>query len=92
MAQIPQPETYTLPPTAPFDNHGRTKAAWVLVFGVSLGVLVGGLGMILARQELMIAGAAVTVLSLVVSAVMRAVGLGQADARKARQTGDWYSS
>lgn len=89
MPQMPQPQTYTLPPSPPFHNHGRTKAAWALVWGVSLGVLLGGLGLILEVSGLVIAGVAVTVLALLVSIVMRSMGLGQPDSPE-REDRDWY--
>ncbi|GAA4422303.1 hypothetical protein GCM10023169_16490 [Georgenia halophila] len=92
MAQIPQPQTYTLPPAAPNHNHGRTKAAWVLAIGASIGVLVVGLGLIFSSMPVTVAGVVVTVVALVVSAVMRGMGLGQPDSREDGEPRDWYGS
>ncbi|ROR71671.1 HGxxPAAW family protein [Bogoriella caseilytica] len=96
MPQLPQPQSYTLPPASPAHNHGRTVAAWVLVWAVTLGFLLSGVGLALIgvvepgiAWGLLIAGAAVIVLGLVLSVGMRMAGYGQpkvADMEKR----DWY--
>lgn len=93
MPQTPQPETYTLPPAAPFANHGRTKAAWVVMWGVCLGFLVTGLGLMLSNQVVVIVGIVLAVGALVLSLVMRGMGLGQpAPAPVHGDERDWYSA
>ncbi|WP_448071916.1 HGxxPAAW family protein [Georgenia yuyongxinii] len=93
MPQTPEPESYTLPPAAPFTNHGRTKAAWVLMWGVCLGFLVTGLGLVLSETTLTIIGVVLAVGSVVVSLIMRGMGLGQPAAVAVQQNDrDWYSA
>ncbi|GAA1636459.1 HGxxPAAW family protein [Georgenia ruanii] len=93
MPQTPEPETYTLPPAAPFANHGRTKAAWVLMWCVCLGFLVTGLGLMLSNQVVVIVGVVLTVGGAVLSLVMRGMGLGQpATAGVHTDQRDWYSA
>jgi hypothetical protein len=94
MVQTPEPHTYELPAAAPYSNHGRTKAAWVLMWGVCLGVLVAGVGLILADNMVALVGAAVVVVAIVLSVVMRGMGLGQPAARATEEPAnkDWYSA
>ena len=93
MPQTPEPQTYTLPPSAPFANHGRTKAAWVLMWAVCLGVLLAGLGMMLNHSVVMIVGIVLALGGVVVSLVMRGMGLGQpAHASVNADERDWYSA
>ncbi|WP_052436781.1 HGxxPAAW family protein [Georgenia sp. SUBG003] len=94
MVQTPEPHTYELPAAAPFSNHGRTKAAWVLMWGVCLGFLAAGVGLIVGSNIVVIAGAAVVVVAIVLSVVMRGMGLGQPAARGPEETADrdWYSA
>lgn len=93
MPQSPEPQTYTLPPAAPFTNHGKTKAAWTLMWGVSIGVLVVGLGLILESRAVEIGGVAILVLSLVVSQILRGMGLGQpAPTSAPSKEPDWYGA
>ncbi|MHB1063153.1 MAG: HGxxPAAW family protein [Georgenia sp.] len=93
MAPTPEPETYTLPPTAPFANHGRTRAGWTLMVGVCLGFLLAGVGLAVSVQPLVIAGVVVAVGSLVVSQVMRAMGMGQpATHAGEHEEQDWYGA
>jgi len=94
MVQTPEPHTYELPAAAPHSNHGRTKAAWVLMWGVCLSFLVTGVGLILDRNIVAIVGVAVLVVSIVLSVVMRGMGLGQPAARAPEESvnKDWYSA
>lgn len=93
MVQTPEPETYSLPPAAPFANHGRTRAGWVLMWGVCIGFLVAGVGLAASMPVVAIIGAVIAVLAVVVSQVMRAMGMGQPDAHPAdAQEQDWYGS
>ena len=94
MVQTPEPHTYELPPAAPFSNHGRTKAAWVMMWGVCLGFLVAGVGLILADNLVALVGAAVVLVSVILSVVMRGMGLGQPAPRVPEETAnkDWYSA
>lgn len=94
MVQTPEPHTYTLPPAAPFSNHGRTKAAWVLMLGVSLGFLVAGVGLIISNDMVVVAGVVVTLASIVISVIMRGMGLGQPAPTSTEETEnkDWYSA
>jgi hypothetical protein len=94
MVQTPEPHTYTLPSAAPYSNHGRTKAAWLLMLGVCLGFLVGGVGLIISNDVVVIAGAVIAVGSVVVSVIMRGMGLGQPVPRATAETEkkDWYSA
>ncbi|MFD1506854.1 hypothetical protein FE374_07465 [Georgenia yuyongxinii] len=93
MPQTPEPQSYTLPPAAPFTNHGRTKAAWVLMWGVCLGFLVTALGLMLSEMVVIIIGVILAVGSVVVSMVMRGMGLGQPAPVTVGQDGrDWYSA
>ncbi|KAE8765446.1 HGxxPAAW family protein [Georgenia thermotolerans] len=93
MPQTPEPQTYTLPPASPFANHGRTKAAWVLMWGVCLGFLLAGLGLMMSNQVVVIVGVVVTVGSVVLSVIMRGMGMGQpAPAAVQGDERDWYSA
>lgn len=69
-------KTYTVPPAAPL-NHGQTPAAWVMLIGVIAGAIATALGMAMSSTILLLAGIAVMVLTVIVSVIMRAVGLGQ---------------
>lgn len=93
MAEQGTNRTYELPSGAPFGNHGKTPASWVLVWGVCLGFVVGGLGLMMWNMWVVGAGVAVVVISLVVSLVMRGMGMGQQSEPRDRSTGsdDWYA-
>ncbi|MFH5822742.1 HGxxPAAW family protein [Georgenia sp. AZ-5] len=93
MPQLPEQQTYTLPPAAPHTNHGRTPAAWLLMLGVCLGFAVTGIGLILSYDWLALTGVGVVVLAVVVSLVLRGMGLGQpAPTPVQREEKDWYSA
>lgn len=92
MPQAPQPQTYTLPQTAPAKNHGRTLAGWVLAYGITLGVLVTAVGLIMLKHPVMLAGVIVIVLSLLVSLVLRKMGKGQPGPMvNFSKPGPWYN-
>ncbi|RPF28149.1 HGxxPAAW family protein [Georgenia muralis] len=92
MPQIPATEPYTLPSAAPYSNHGRTPAAWVMTWGVSLAFLVGGLSLMIEADWLTIVAVVIAVAAVVVSVVMRGMGLGQPAPPPARERErDWYS-
>lgn len=82
--QAPYPD---LPPSevpiaiAP-TNHGRTVAGWTLMLVVSLGAVVAGIGFVVPSMTVIWAGAAVAVIGVITSIVMRAMGLGQAPAAR----------
>ncbi|WP_127129216.1 HGxxPAAW family protein [Georgenia sp. SYP-B2076] len=93
MPQSPEPQTYSLPSAAPYTNHGKTKAAWTLMWGICLGVLVVGLGLILQNNAVEIAGVVIVVVALVASQIMRGMGLGQPAAASApSKEPDWYGA
>ncbi|MFC4555348.1 HGxxPAAW family protein [Georgenia faecalis] len=93
MAEHGANRTYDLPPTAPFANHGKTVASWTLIWGVSLGVLVAALGLIAWNIWVIGAGAAIVVIGLVVSGILRAMGMGQPKSDESRRAAsdDWYA-
>lgn len=74
-----RPTGENLPANPPPANHGRTGAGWALFAGGAIAALVAAIGFILLLLPLIIAGAAVAVLSIIVSAIMRAVGYGQVE-------------
>lgn len=93
MAQTPQRQTYSLPPAAPFGNHGRTTAAWVLLWTVVAAFLLGGLGLMLEATWLVIVGVAALVVGVVASVVLRGMGLGQPTGSEGDERArDWYDS
>lgn len=70
-------EPVGLPVMAAHRNEGKTIAAWTLMWVVGLGALLVAIGMPMESTPLMVAGVVVTVLGLVASAVLRAMGHGQ---------------
>ena len=70
-------QTYTLPPTHPFENHGRTTASWALVGLTVLGALTIGIGMVLRVLPVQIVGAAIIAIGVAVSVGLKAAGKGQ---------------
>ncbi|WP_347042468.1 HGxxPAAW family protein [Brachybacterium nesterenkovii] len=70
------PKTYTVPP-APPSNHGRTVAAWLMTVGVVIGSIVAAVGLVLMHTMLMVVGGAVIVATILLSVVLRALGMGQ---------------
>lgn len=93
MAQRPGTRPYELPPAAPSTNHGKTKAAWTLIWLVTLGALIVGLGMIFSVLWVVILGVVVIIAGLVAGKVLQGMGMGQpADEPDAgRRDRDWYS-
>lgn len=65
-----------LPDAAP-HNHGKTVAAWVTNAGITLGVLVAGVGFMLPVAAVIWAGVGVIGASLIAGGVLRAMGHGQ---------------
>lgn len=84
-------ETYRLPETTPYENHGRTRAGWVFANGFSLGVLLAGLGLIFT-PVLVWAGVCVIVLSIVASFALHVTGHGQPNRlTNTAKGGAWYN-
>ncbi|MDO5700351.1 MAG: HGxxPAAW family protein [Bowdeniella nasicola] len=79
--------TYTLPPAAPFENHGKTRASWVFVTLAVLGALVIGIGLVTYSVPVQIAGVAVIVVGGLLGIGLRAAGKGQP---RTIQRTDWY--
>lgn len=74
-APVPSPMD---PPAAPPEmNHGRTLAGWFLFWVASLGVLISGFGAVQYNWVTIGVGAAVIVIGLVASGVLRLMGHGQ---------------
>jgi hypothetical protein len=65
-----------LPEPAP-ANHGMTTAAWALNSGVVVGFIIAGVAMMLRNSPGLWIGVAVVIISLIVGAVLRALGHGQ---------------
>lgn len=59
------------------NNHGKTVAAWVTNAGITLGVLVSGVGFIIPVAPVIWVGVGIVALALVAGAAMRAMGHGQ---------------
>ena len=93
MAEQGTNRTYELPAGSPFGNHGKTPASWALVWGVCLGLVVVGLGLMMWEMWVVGAGAVVVVISLLASLVMRGMGMGQPTDSGGRRSGsdDWYA-
>lgn len=91
MAYPTKPEPYSLPPAAPFHNHGVTPAGWALALGVCVGVLMGGVGLAVSQMLLVWIGIGVVVASIVVSFILHATGRGQPTRlTQTRRAGSWY--
>ncbi|MCK9793731.1 hypothetical protein M1843_08245 [Isoptericola sp. 4D.3] len=72
-------EVAYLPPAVPPTNHGHTTAAWTAMIGIMLGVAVGAVGMLPdVPGALVWIGAVIVVGALVLAAVLRSMGFGQA--------------
>lgn len=85
---------YELPPAAPFKNEGKTIAGWVMFWGICIGGVVTGLGLVMWERWVLIVGVALLVLTVIVSAVLSAVGLGQPrnrDNPPGPGEPDWYA-
>lgn len=66
-----------LPPAAPRENEGNTRAAWFAMTLIMIGSAIIGLGMVVNLVALIVAGAVVIVLGLVGGYVLRKAGHGQ---------------
>ncbi|GAA1489537.1 HGxxPAAW family protein [Brachybacterium sacelli] len=75
-------KTYAVPPPPP-HNEGKTVAAYTLNYGVVLGALLVGLGMVLPMILLVWIGAGVIAVAIVLGIVLSLVGLGQPRRRPA---------
>jgi hypothetical protein len=93
MAEPGANRTYDLPPASPNANEGKTVAGWTLMWGVILGAVILAVGVAAYEMWIIAVGAAVVVLALVASRVMRGMGLGQpSSAANERSTSDdWYA-
>ncbi|WP_062377630.1 HGxxPAAW family protein [Demequina pelophila] len=69
-------EPEDLPDVAP-HNHGRTRAAWVTNVGLVIAAVLVSIGIGWTVWPVVWVGVGVAVVSLVVGAVMRALGHGQ---------------
>ncbi|GAA1307318.1 hypothetical protein GCM10009591_12990 [Brachybacterium tyrofermentans] len=69
-------KTYTVPPPPP-HNEGKTVAAYTLNFGVVLGALFIGLGMVLPMVLLVWIGTGVIAVSIIAGIVLSLAGFGQ---------------
>lgn len=67
----------TLPLTSPFHNEGKTPAGWTVAWGLMLGALVVGVGMIIAVTAVVIVGSVICVAVLLLGGALRAMGRGQ---------------
>ena len=88
MSNTPEPETYTLPAAAPPNNEGSTPAAWMMFWGVCVGLLIGVVGFSIQNLVLLVAGAVIIVVGLLASFGMRKAGMGQPLEPKRER--DWY--
>lgn len=85
-------ETYRLPKQAPFHNEGNTVAGWTLTWGVSLGVLLTGIGLIVSPIMMGI-GIAVIVISIAASFILSKAGYGQPRSlTNTAKGGAWYDN
>lgn len=69
-------KTYTVPPPPP-HNEGKTVAAYTLNFGVVLGSVFIGLGMILPMMLLVWIGVGVIAVSIIAGIALSLAGHGQ---------------
>lgn len=83
---------YRLPAGSPAANHGKTVAAWTLLWLASLGAVAGALGIIFWQAWLVAVGVAFVVIGVVAAQVLRAMGLGQPVPEEAggSRDADWY--
>lgn len=64
-------------PRVAAGNHGRTVAAWVTNGLITLGVLIGAIGVMIPNMPVLWVGVGVVVAALAVGAALRALGHGQ---------------
>ena len=69
-------KTYAVPPPPP-HNEGKTVAAYTLNYGVVLGSVFVGFGMVLSMMLLVWIGAGVIAAAIVLGIVLSLAGLGQ---------------
>lgn len=70
-------EIVSLPPSAPWTNHGRTVAAWTTVTLVLIGGIIAGLAVMAAMAWLFWAGMGLVLLGIVLGKVLQMAGYGQ---------------
>lgn len=73
----PVPELMDPPAEPPQMNHGRTFAGWFLFWIGSLGMLIVAIGAIQYNWTTIWVGAAISVVGLIGSGVLRVMGHGQ---------------
>lgn len=73
----PVPTLLDPPASPPMMNHGRTPAGWLLFWVASLGTLIAAIGAVMFNWVVIGVGAAVVVIGLVLSGVLRLMGHGQ---------------
>ncbi|MFC8597374.1 HGxxPAAW family protein [Isoptericola sp. NPDC057191] len=72
-------EVAYLPPAVPPTNHGHTTAAWTAMIGIMVGVAIGAVGMLPDVSDVLVwVGAVIVAGALVLGAVLRNLGFGQA--------------
>ncbi len=64
-------------PDEAFPNSGMTTAGWVTNVGIVLGFLVGAVGFAFPIWPVVWVGVGIVAVSLIVGAVLRALGHGQ---------------
>ncbi|QTE30786.1 HGxxPAAW family protein [Pengzhenrongella sicca] len=76
----PAAEIASLPPSAPWANHGRTIAAWTTVTVVLVGGTIAAVAVLLAMTWLFWAGLVVVVVGIVIGKILQMAGYGQGGA------------
>lgn len=59
------------------EDHGSTPAAWTLVVIITLGFIVGTLGIVIGNWTVFWIGAALVPLGAIVGGIMKKAGLGK---------------
>jgi hypothetical protein len=77
MTSTSSPEQTGKPESGKHVHHGRTTAAWAGSMLALLAFLVGGIGMVLGPNWVLFwIGVALAVIALIVTQVLRSMGLG----------------
>ncbi|GAA1297189.1 MULTISPECIES: HGxxPAAW family protein [Brachybacterium] len=69
-------KTYAVPPPPP-HNEGKTVAAYILNFGVVLGAIFIGLGMVLPMPILVWVGCGIIAVAIIAGVALSLAGFGQ---------------
>jgi uncharacterized membrane protein len=77
MADNPGTTSTEVPARAAFHNEGKTLASWVAMTGVVIGALISSFGFLDFTTMTIAVGGVVVLVSLLLGAVLRAVGKGQ---------------